>query len=183
MHEKPKFKPGELLNMVKAGHAQKALKLGGIKHSGQFGGKSNALGHGGRAAQLKARGVPGGVIGILARRAGAAPGGPNYHGKKAKSVKPSLEMAMKKAHKKRKKVQEEDASHDFKKSHKKHKKVQEEDASHDFKCKVCGKKTHKTSEHKGKHYKKAKHSAGAIKGLKEFVSEEEKEKRAKKKSK
>jgi hypothetical protein len=55
-----------------------------IKKSGTFRGKSNALGHGGRAAQLKAQGVPGGVIGNLARAAGAAPGGPNYHGGKAK---------------------------------------------------------------------------------------------------
>ncbi len=54
---------------------------GSIKKSGSFKGKSNALGHGGRAAQLKAKGVPGGVIGVLARKAGAAPGGPNYHGK------------------------------------------------------------------------------------------------------
>ena len=53
-----------------------------IKKTGSFHGKSNALGHGGRAAQLKAKGVSGGVIGMLARRAGAAPGGPNYHGKK-----------------------------------------------------------------------------------------------------
>lgn len=53
-----------------------------IKHSGTFKGKSNRLGHGGRAAQLKAKGVPGGVIGSLARAAGAAKGGPNYHGKK-----------------------------------------------------------------------------------------------------
>ena len=52
-----------------------------IKTTGSFYGKSNKLGHGGRAAQLKARGVPGGVIGNLARRAGAAKGGPNYHGK------------------------------------------------------------------------------------------------------
>jgi hypothetical protein len=54
--------------------------IAGIKHTGTFHGKSNALGHGGRAAQLKAKGVPGAVIGMLARRAGAAPGGPNYHG-------------------------------------------------------------------------------------------------------
>jgi hypothetical protein len=53
-----------------------------VKKTGSFKGKSNALGHGGRAAQLKAQGVPGGVIGNLARKAGAAPGGPNYHGKK-----------------------------------------------------------------------------------------------------
>ena len=56
--------------------------IGGVKKAGTFEGKSNALGHGGRAAQLKAKGVPGGVIGELARKAGAAPGGPNYHGKK-----------------------------------------------------------------------------------------------------
>jgi len=56
-------------------------KEGGIKHSGSFEGKSNALGHGGRAKQLEARGVPGGVIGNIARAEGAAKGGPNYHGK------------------------------------------------------------------------------------------------------
>lgn len=56
--------------------------MAGIKKSGMSYGKSNALGHGGRAAQLKAKGVPGGVIGNLARKAGAAPGGKNYHGKK-----------------------------------------------------------------------------------------------------
>lgn len=52
------------------------------KKSGSFAGKSNALGHGGRAAQLEAKGVPGGVIGNIARSKGAAPGGPNYHGGK-----------------------------------------------------------------------------------------------------
>ena len=51
-----------------------------IKKSGSFHGKSNKLGHGGRAAQLKAQGVPGGVIGALARKAHAAPGQANYHG-------------------------------------------------------------------------------------------------------
>ena len=50
------------------------------KKTGSFRGKSNALGHGGRAAQLKAKGVPDYIIGAMARRAGAAPGGPNYHG-------------------------------------------------------------------------------------------------------
>lgn len=49
-----------------------------------FAGKSTALGHGGRAAKLKAEGVPQGEIGIIARRKGAAPGGPNYHGKRGK---------------------------------------------------------------------------------------------------
>jgi hypothetical protein len=55
-----------------------------VKTSGTFKGKSNKLGFGGRAAQLKAQGVPGGVIGDLARAAGAAPGGPNFHGGKKK---------------------------------------------------------------------------------------------------
>ena len=54
------------------------------KKTGEFHGKSNALGHGGRAAQLKARGVPGYVIGMIARLKGAAPGGPNYHGHRGK---------------------------------------------------------------------------------------------------
>lgn len=52
------------------------------KKSGTFHGKSNKLGHGGRAAQLKAKGVPGAVIGAIARRKGAAPGQKNYHGKR-----------------------------------------------------------------------------------------------------
>lgn len=54
---------------------------GQTKHTGTFEGKSNKLGHGGRAAQLKAQGVPGAVIGAIARRKGAAPGQKNYHGK------------------------------------------------------------------------------------------------------
>jgi hypothetical protein len=57
-----------------------------IKKSGSYDGKSNALGHGGRAAQLKAEGVPGGVIGDLARKAHAAPGQKNYHGKTPGSI-------------------------------------------------------------------------------------------------
>ena len=51
-----------------------------IKTTGSFKGKSNTLGYGGRSAQLKAAGVPGGVIGKLARAAQAAPGQKNYHG-------------------------------------------------------------------------------------------------------
>lgn len=47
-----------------------------------YDGKSTKLGHGGRAAKLRDEGVPGGVIGAIARSKGAAPGGPNYHGKK-----------------------------------------------------------------------------------------------------
>lgn len=53
-----------------------------IKKTGSYNGKSNKLGHGGRAAQLKAQGVPPGVIGALARKAQAAPGQKNYHGKR-----------------------------------------------------------------------------------------------------
>ena len=58
---------------LKAGH--------NTVHTGSFHGKSNALGHGGRAAQLRAQGVPGAVIGAIARRKHAAPGQANYHGK------------------------------------------------------------------------------------------------------
>lgn len=52
------------------------------KKTGSFAGKSNELGHGGRAAQLKAQGVPSGVIGEIARKKGAAPGQKNYHVRK-----------------------------------------------------------------------------------------------------
>ena len=51
------------------------------KKTGKFRGKSNKLGHGGRAAQLRAKHVPEAVIGMIAKRKGAAPGGPHYHGK------------------------------------------------------------------------------------------------------
>lgn len=57
------------------------------KKTGKFEGKSNVLGHGGRAAQLKARGVSGGVIGEMARAAHAAPGQANYHSKHKKHEK------------------------------------------------------------------------------------------------
>lgn len=52
------------------------------KHTGSYDGKSNKLGHGGRAAQLRDQGVPEGVIGEIARKKGAAPGQKNYHGKR-----------------------------------------------------------------------------------------------------
>lgn len=52
------------------------------KKSGSYKGKSNKLGYGGRAAQLKAQGVPGAVIGEIARKKHAAPGQKNYHGGK-----------------------------------------------------------------------------------------------------
>lgn len=69
--------------MRTAGPAERSGNVG-VKKTGSFHGKSNALGHGGRAAQLKAQGVPGGVIGELARKAQAAPGQKNYHGKRGK---------------------------------------------------------------------------------------------------
>ena len=49
------------------------------KKTGKFDGKSIKLGEGGRAAQMKAKGVPAGVIGEIARKKGAAPGGKNFH--------------------------------------------------------------------------------------------------------
>jgi hypothetical protein len=55
-----------------------------IKKTGTYKGKSNELGHGGRAQQLKDRGVPGGVIGNLARAAHAAPGQKFYHGRRGR---------------------------------------------------------------------------------------------------
>lgn len=57
-------------------------KSSDTKKSGTYKGKSNELGHGGRAQQLKDKGVPGGVIGAIARSKGAAPGQANYHGHK-----------------------------------------------------------------------------------------------------
>ncbi len=53
------------------------------KKTGSTGGKSNKLGYGGRAEQLRRQGVPEGVIGAIARKKGAAPGQRNYHGKRA----------------------------------------------------------------------------------------------------
>lgn len=52
------------------------------KKTGTFKGKSNKPGMGGRAAQLKAQGVPGGVIGKIARSKGEAPGQKGFHGGK-----------------------------------------------------------------------------------------------------
>lgn len=62
-------------------------KKGKVKKTGFFRGKSNKLGYGGRSAQLKAMGVPGGVIGNLARKTQTAPGMKNYHGKRSKKSK------------------------------------------------------------------------------------------------
>lgn len=60
------------------------MKRAPVRKTGSFRGKSNKLGHGGRAAQLKAQGVPGAVIGAIARREGAAPGQRNYHGSRGR---------------------------------------------------------------------------------------------------
>lgn len=80
-HEKMMCKTHKKMHckMCKTTHS-KHKKM--VKTTGKFEGKSNKLGHGGRAAQLKAAGVPGGVIGNLARRAQAAPGMKNFHAKK-----------------------------------------------------------------------------------------------------
>lgn len=79
-------KPGDMFNAFQAKKNKK------IKMTGTFHGKSNALGQGGRAAQLKAQGVPGGVIGNLARAAKAAPGQKNFHKrKKRKGSKKKLQ--------------------------------------------------------------------------------------------
>ncbi len=53
-----------------------------IKKTGSFQGHSNKLGFGGRSRQLEAKGVPKPVIGMLARRAHAAPGQTHFHGGK-----------------------------------------------------------------------------------------------------
>lgn len=58
--------------------------MAATKKTGSTKGKSNKLGYGGRAQQLRDQGVPEGVIGAIARKKGAAPGGPNYHGGKKK---------------------------------------------------------------------------------------------------
>lgn len=74
---------GRIAGTIKASSGMKNKKhRKPTSKTGKFEGKSNALGHGGRAAQLRARGVPGGVIGNLARAAQAAPGQKNFHGKK-----------------------------------------------------------------------------------------------------
>lgn len=73
------------------------MAMKSVKMTGSFHGKSNQLGQGGRAAQLKAQGVPGGVIGNLARAAHAAPGQKNFHKKKvAMPAKQDLGIMMKK---------------------------------------------------------------------------------------
>jgi hypothetical protein len=55
-----------------------------IKKTGSTNGKSNKLGYGGRAEQMREQGVPEGVIGAIARKKGAAPGQKNYHGGRKK---------------------------------------------------------------------------------------------------
>lgn len=52
----------------------------GTKVPAKYAGKSTQLGGGGRAAKMKAQGVPGGVIGNIARAKKAAPGQRNYKG-------------------------------------------------------------------------------------------------------
>jgi hypothetical protein len=54
-------------------------KKKGLKTTGSTNGKSNAKGMGGQSQQLLNEGVPAGVVGNLARKAGTAPGGKFYH--------------------------------------------------------------------------------------------------------
>lgn len=139
--------------------AKKSFSVGHVKHSGTFQGKSNALGQGGRAAQLKARGVPGGVIGNMARSVGAAPGGPNYHKKKSSGRKePTISMGddirRERGGKKRK------GTIGFAD-------IEKKQAPH-MKQTLRARKS-----------SKKKHSSMAIKGMKNFMSEEAKEKTSK----
>lgn len=68
--------------VAKKAVAKRPTKKVATKKTGTFRGKSNKLGHGGRASQLRAQGVPAGVIGAIARKKAAAPGQKNYHGKR-----------------------------------------------------------------------------------------------------
>lgn len=70
-------------SFIEQGHNRTSMpRSGNTRRSGTYKGKSNALGHGGRAQQLRDKGVPGAVIGSIARSKGAAPGQKNYHGGK-----------------------------------------------------------------------------------------------------
>jgi len=69
------------------------MKGKSFKHTGKTDGKSNTLGHGGRAEQfnkklekegIKSKYERGAIIGKEARRVGAAPGQKNYHPTKRK---------------------------------------------------------------------------------------------------
>lgn len=59
--------------------------MAAIKKTGKTGGKSNAKGMGGRAAQMKTQGVPAGVIGNIARAEQTAPGQKFFHNPSGKS--------------------------------------------------------------------------------------------------
>lgn len=78
------LRPKVLPQLKDGGRVMKknCMKNGGTVKKGvdKPSGKSNALGHGGRAAQLKRQGVPKAVIGMIARSKGAAPGQAHYHG-------------------------------------------------------------------------------------------------------
>lgn len=185
-------KPGDLLKMFREGGNKRkaALKAAHftvpkVKHSGKFHGKSNALGHGGRAAQLRAAGVPGGIIGEMARRAHAAPGQKNYHGKRkvAAPEKENLGLALKRSkHMKRskgathihvhfhgdmpqgmKQEREEKSKHEFK--HAKMKHMKPKNASHgtkDVEVKEQGRASEEKEEDE-KEFKGKKHKAVCMK--------------------
>lgn len=77
--KKPKLDEKESRKEAALERKNPAMEAGETKKTGSYKGKSNALGHGGRAAQLRDEGVPGRVIGAIARSKGAAPGQKNYH--------------------------------------------------------------------------------------------------------
>jgi hypothetical protein len=81
------------LNKRKMSKVKTTMTVPAVRMTGMYKGKSNKLGYGGRSQQLKDKGVPGGVIGNLARKAQAAPGQKNYHGKKKKKKK-GMKMVM-----------------------------------------------------------------------------------------
>ena len=69
--------PGEADGVLVMGESTRYRET---KKTGSYDGKSNKLGFDGRATQLKAKGVPGGVIGAIARAKRAAPRQANYRG-------------------------------------------------------------------------------------------------------
>jgi len=134
-HKKSGLRPAKVVvnDEQNASHQAYKKHKKAVKTTGKFEGKSNRLGQGGRAAQLKAQGVPGGVIGNLARAAHAAPGQKNFH-KKHKKMTQAQDDAYDKKHG-IKEGSEEDVKQDERdgvkdKKHAKHKKVM---------CKTCGK--------------------------------------------
>ena len=75
----------EKKHMKMFGSEEKEKPMKGLPNT--FAGKSTKPGMGGRAAILKSEGVPGGVIGAIARSKGEAPGQAGFHKGKGKHMK------------------------------------------------------------------------------------------------